>query len=852
MALSRWLLHAGLMALAAALLTGCPFETIVIGDKDGFGWGGHGNAEEPTPQYRLLNEPGPMGEPYRSSNLACCDVHPCTSGCLRPFNRDGKGILARLDYLPDVNQRCIYSCPAPACGSAARRFVNWHNFSDEGNGPGFHDWVSDDWDLRVEERHDGFVTGAADATRYSCEDVQCAGASFTDLTLSLSMRQSYPGLAPGDLPFALDAAAVGFPHAPFDNPASIDETPPQPDAWCSGEPPYADVLRPREDPSRATFVFDFAVPQKVVRTVDGKWKWTDNFDAGGAELFLHIVHADHEIGSVTVELRAHGGEPAAVPLAAHDMPNRDGLVERCTIPLSRFFTFDELARFRPERAQYHIQLDVNLVHKNPHAIDPYIAFDYAELTVTPPPDFVIAGPGRRYRSIQAAIRDAENGAVIEVEPGVYHENIHFLGKDIVVRSMNPQDDGCVAKTIIDGNRAGPVVTFAGNEAPTAALSGFTIRNGLAENGGGIHGNGFEGIISRCVITQNEASQSGGGVANVVGVMHRCIIRGNRAVWGGGAAAEGHRADIRRCRIHDNAAAHAGGGIFVRQGGIVSIENTIENNETSREGGGVYLERASGTLRHTMLRENTALHAGGGAALKASPQVHIEAAYFGGNVVSNGAGGGLAVRGEAASAGAGPTIVNSVFWQNRAACVLESDLASAGFGGGIANQDHSALALINCTIAANAAQVRFEDATPYGGGLANLGAAAWTSMTNVLIWGNTPDGVYEGSSAPEMPLVRHSNIQASTALSGRTGAYCELFEGRCGPGNFNPAVEPLFVNPGEGRLALMVTSPLIDTGTAEGAPYNDHVRTPRPQGPYPDIGAYEIVQKNAPPVNDPLD
>ncbi len=91
-----------------------------------------------------------------------------------------------------------------------------------------------------------------------------------------------------------------------------------------------------------------------------------------------------------------------------------------------------------------------------------------------------------YLTTQSAIDASSNGDEIIVSPGTYKENINFKGKNIILRSTDPSNPAVVASTIIDGNKAGPVVTFSGSERPTCVLSGFTITNGYAENGGGIY------------------------------------------------------------------------------------------------------------------------------------------------------------------------------------------------------------------------------------------------------------------------------------------------------------------------------------------------------------------------------
>ncbi len=114
-------------------------------------------------------------------------------------------------------------------------------------------------------------------------------------------------------------------------------------------------------------------------------------------------------------------------------------------------------------------------------------------------------------SIQAAISKARSGDRIVLQPGLYKENIDFLGKAVTIRGTNPNDPDVVAATIIDGGRAGSVVTFAHGEGSDSVLSGVTIRNGKASQGGGILCSFSSPTITNCVITVNLAANRGGGI-----------------------------------------------------------------------------------------------------------------------------------------------------------------------------------------------------------------------------------------------------------------------------------------------------------------------------------------------------
>jgi hypothetical protein len=88
--------------------------------------------------------------------------------------------------------------------------------------------------------------------------------------------------------------------------------------------------------------------------------------------------------------------------------------------------------------------------------------------------------GQTYASIQRAINDAHPGDEIVVSPGVcqYCENINFKGKNLTLRSTNPNDPAVVAATIINGGHRLSVVTFSGEEGPGCVLDGLTITGGM--------------------------------------------------------------------------------------------------------------------------------------------------------------------------------------------------------------------------------------------------------------------------------------------------------------------------------------------------------------------------------------
>src|SRR5215467_10201230 len=199
-------------------------------------------------------------------------------------------------------------------------------------------------------------------------------------------------------------------------------------------------------------------------------------------------------------------------------------------------------------------------------------------------------------TIQSAIAAAANGDTVQVAPGTYVENLNFLGKAITVAS----DQG-PAVTIIDGNLAGSVVTFASGEGLHSVLNGFTVRNG---NASGISiSNASPTIIGNTIINNN--AQNGGGGISISGgspLIQGNVIKNNGqtsgysgGVGGGGIAIVGaSSAQILNNNISDNSWASAsGGGITLFAAGTPMIQNNVVSNNTAySQGGGFYLANQS--------------------------------------------------------------------------------------------------------------------------------------------------------------------------------------------------------------------------------------------------------------------
>jgi len=231
---------------------------------------------------------------------------------------------------------------------------------------------------------------------------------------------------------------------------------------------------------------------------------------------------------------------------------------------------------------------------------------------------------QQFPTIQMAIvASGMSGDTVLVNPGIYLENIDFLGKDVVVRSESGPES-----TIIDGRQPSnpdrasvAILQGVGNGA---RLEGFTLRGGRGSRG----------------MTIGTGS-AGGGVCisdnrNMGPVVQNNWITDNHANNGGGVLIAG-AVRLRGNRIANNA-AEADGPLTGTGGGMrlwefdtpISLERrSISENEifgnVAVNGGGAWLGGGGGPHFYEFLNNIVACNQAdvvGGLALEGHPSTNI--------------------------------------------------------------------------------------------------------------------------------------------------------------------------------------------------------------------------------------
>ena len=303
-------------------------------------------------------------------------------------------------------------------------------------------------------------------------------------------------------------------------------------------------------------------------------------------------------------------------------------------------------------------------------------------------------------TIQGGIGLAGPGDTVLVGPGTYHEQIDFLGKNIVVKGAMG-----AAATILDGTGLGTYgVSFFSGETRGAVLTGFTVTrsplgiailesepsvidNIVTANGGtslyaGIicTGNGGPGpwspLFQANVVSNNVANHAPGIAAQkkmIPEVLDNVII-GNHANTGDGGGilirTEFDGTIIRGNWIQDNYAGDHGGGIAVAgiSGATVDAEisyNTLVGNRadgvegSGDSGGGFWIEDTNAWIHHNTIVQSTGngfnnTHGGAIVArMTGSPLIEQNIIAFTDN------GGGIFCKPNVT-----PIIRNNLAWQNQ--------------------------------------------------------------------------------------------------------------------------------------------------------------------------------------------
>jgi len=386
------------------------------------------------------------------------------------------------------------------------------------------------------------------------------------------------------------------------------------------------------------------------------------------------------------------------------------------------------------------------------------------------------------------------------------------------------------------------------------------------------------IISNCLISNNYANASGGGIGLAWSSprIEETTISNNSASNGGGISCSESDHVFLSDNLFKQNIARSGGGLSLHLSNL-RVENCIfEENESTRNGGAIlftadtiyYGVRFQIEIKNSQFINNTALERGGGGVRINSWYVYtsainavIDKCDFTGN--SADWSGGLSITGSIFN------LSNSIFKGNSSVrfngglgvnqsigtilnCLFASNVASSGGGdfdsGGVGIYRWSNIDIMNCTFADNSAS--------FGAGL-TVGPGSIATTTNCIFWGNNTDQIALDSLDGEggTLAVNYCNVQGGEDSVNVIDSSLSTLNWE----DKNIDADPIFVDPGNGEYNLQDTSPCIGTATdsveVNGImcycpPFDiEGNQRPNPTGSFPDIGAYESELANPVGIED---
>lgn len=275
------------------------------------------------------------------------------------------------------------------------------------------------------------------------------------------------------------------------------------------------------------------------------------------------------------------------------------------------------------------------------------------------------------------------------------------GAELTVTDSSAKKTGAITGGYTEFAGGGVYVVGTDSTPAKFTFNGGNITGNIAKTGGGIYGENCEITINGGTVSDNRASETGGGIYIKGTETKKSVFKMN------GGAVKGNIATVK------------GGGISLTyteatfENGVVSYN--VTDGESAPHGGGVWAENSDVIFNYVELLWNRSMH-GGGACMGPNAKLIMN--------------GGLVADNKATGNSGGIHIISGLNFVMNGGTIKNNTAGSCG--GGIYSSSSSFVYLNGGTITGNTAD--------FGGGV-SFGTAITAEMKNIIISENT--GAYGG-------------------------------------------------------------------------------------------------------------